>query len=86
LRVSKYSFETKTVQFHVCCNCGIVPLATSQISGRLHAVVNVNTVEGIDSALFRHATAAFDGENEEVRLARQQRNWIANVEYVGSGT
>ncbi len=85
-RILKYSFETKTAQFHICSNCGIVPLATSQIAGRLYAVVNINVFEGVEPAFFRHATATFDGESEEARLARQKHNWIANVEYAGNGT
>jgi hypothetical protein len=29
----------------------------------------------------RRAPASFDGETEENRLARRQKNWIANVEF-----
>ena len=32
-RHSKYAFGTKTADFHVCSNCGAVPLVTSQIDG-----------------------------------------------------
>jgi hypothetical protein len=80
--VSKYSFGTKTAQFHICSTCGVVPVVTSRIDGRLYAVVSVNAFEGVDSSLLREASAAtFDAESEEARLARRQRNWIANVEY-----
>ena len=80
--VSKYSFGTKTAHFHICSKCGIAPVVTSCIDGRLYAVVSVNAFEGIDPSLLRQASAAtFDGETEEVRLARRKRNWIANVEY-----
>jgi hypothetical protein len=82
-RVSKYSFGTKTAHFHICVNCGVTPVVTSQIDGRLHAVVNVNTFEGVDPSFLRQPSAqTFDTESEEVRLARLKRNWIANVEYV----
>lgn len=83
--VSKYAFETKTAQFHVCSRCGVVPVVTSRIEGRLYAVVSINALEGVDSSLLRHASASFEGESEETRLARRKRNWIANVEYVESG-
>src|SRR6187399_2816813 len=41
-RVAHYEFGTKTAQFHVCMDCGITPVVTSRIAGRLHAVVSVN--------------------------------------------
>jgi hypothetical protein len=84
--VSRYAFGTKTAQFHICSRCGIVPVVTSQIEGHLYAVVSVNAFEGVDPSLLRRASAAFEGEEEEVRLARRKRNWIARVEYVEAGT
>ena len=80
-RVSAYAFGTKTARFHVCAVCGVVPVVTSLIDGRLYAVVNVNAFEGIDPALLRRAAAGFDGESEPDRLARRKRNWIADVAY-----
>ena len=84
--MSNYAFGTKTAQFHVCSTCGVVPVVTSQIDGRLYAVVSVNAFEGVEPSLLRRASATFDGEGEGDRLARRQRNWIANVEYVEGGT
>jgi hypothetical protein len=82
-RVSDYAFGTGTAQFHVCAVCGAVPVVTSRIEGRLYAVVNVNTFEGVDEALLRRSASTFDGEDEAVRLARRQRHWIADVGYAG---
>lgn len=79
--VSKYAFGTKTAEFHLCARCGVVPVVISRIEGRLYAVVNANTFEGVESSLLQYASASFDGESEETRLARRKRNWIANVEY-----
>jgi hypothetical protein len=79
--VSKYSFGTKTADFHICSRCGIAPVVTSCIEGRLYAVVSVNAFEGVEPSLLRRASATFDGESEEARLARRKLNWIANVEY-----
>lgn len=84
-RVTRYSFGTKTADFHVCSACGVVPVVTSTIAGRVHAVVSVNALEGVDASLLRHASANFDGEGEDDRLARRQRNWIPDVEFVASG-
>jgi hypothetical protein len=78
--VSKYSFGTRTADFHVCSSCGVVPVVTSRIDGRLYAVVSVNAFQDIDPALVRRAGATYDGESESTRLARRKLNWIAAVE------
>jgi len=84
--VSKYAFGTRTAEFYVCTRCGIVPVVTSRIDDRVYAVVSVNAFEGLDPALFRRASASYDGEATESRLARRKRNWIANVKFIEGGT
>lgn len=84
--VSKYMFGTNTAVFHVCARCGIVPVVTSEVDNQLLAVVNVNALEGVEPSLLRHASVNFDGESDEVRLARRKRNWIPNVRYAESGS
>jgi hypothetical protein len=79
-RVSRYTFGTKTAQFHVCATCGTVPVVTSRIDGRVYAVVSVNTFDGVEPSLLRRTPATFEGEDQEARLARRKRNWIANVD------
>ena len=83
-RASIYAFGTMTARFHVCSRCGIVPVATNMIEGRLYAVVNVNTFEGIEPAFIRKMPASFDGENEATRLARRKNAWIADVQLTGN--
>ena len=78
-RVHRYAFGTKTADFHVCTACGVVPVVTSRIDGREHAVVSVNAFDGVDPALLQRGSASFDGEGTGDRLARRQRNWIADV-------
>ena len=78
--VSRYAFGTKTAEFHVCSSCGVVPLVTSRIDGRLYAVVSVNAFRDVDPSLVRRAAASFEGESESARLARRKVNWIAEVE------
>jgi hypothetical protein len=80
-RVSKYAFGTKTAEFHLCTGCGVVPVVTSRIDGRLYAVVSVNAFENVETALLRRAPATFEGENEQGRLNRRKRNWIADVQF-----
>ncbi|HXN15122.1 MAG TPA: hypothetical protein VN878_02015 [Usitatibacter sp.] len=77
--VSKYAFGTQTATFHVCARCGIAPFVTSEIANHLYAVVNVNAFENIDQSRLRRASATFEGEDVESRLARRQRSWIADV-------
>jgi hypothetical protein len=82
--VSKYTFGTKTAEFHICSKCGVVPVVTSRIYQKLYAVVSVNAFEGVEPLLIKRAAASFEGENEEARLARRKRNWIGDVEIVES--
>ena len=70
-----------TAEFHVCTACGVVPVVTSRIDGRLYAVVSVNAFENVEPALLRRAPATFEGENEQARLSRRKRNWIADVQF-----
>lgn len=80
--MSRYQFGTRTAQFLTCMHCGVVPVCTSQIEGKLYAVVNVNTFESFDRACLSHGQVDFDGEATDARLERRQRYWIENVRYV----
>jgi hypothetical protein len=77
--VSKYAFETKTATFYVCGRCGGVPMVTSEIANHLYAVVNVNTFETLGSLHVTRQPVSFEGEEQQSRLARRERNWIADV-------
>jgi hypothetical protein len=77
--VSKYAFGTRTATFYVCARCGAVPFVTSEIEGRLYAVVNVNALEGVEPSRLGRAPTDFEGEDIASRLARRKRNWIADV-------
>jgi hypothetical protein len=79
---SKYEFGTETAKFLVCSRCGAVPIVTSEIEGRVYAVVNVNTFESFDRLQLRRQPISFDGEETESRLARRQKNWIADVRFI----
>ncbi len=83
--VSRYSFGTRTADFHICAQCGVAPVVTSQIDGRLYAVVSVNAFDGVDASLLKRTPATFDGESEAARLARRKRHWIADVHYIEGG-
>jgi hypothetical protein len=83
--VSKYAFGTETAAFYVCARCGAVPFVTSEIANHVYAVVNVNTFENFDLSRLSRQAVSFDGEDEESRLARRQRNWIADVRMAERG-
>ena len=83
--VSTYAFGTRTATFHVCSRCGIVPLVTSDIANRRYAVVNVNALENVDPSRLRRSAADFEGEDVGNRLARRERNWIADVRFAEAG-
>jgi len=78
-KVEKYRFGTGTADFHICRTCGVMPVITCSMDGTLHAVVNVNTLNGVEPSAFTPATADFDGETTEDRLARRKRNWVGTV-------
>ena len=80
-QMSRYVFGTETADFHICKQCGVVPMATSVIDDNLYAVVNVNTFENVAPALLRHSSSNVEGESTDNRLARRKRNWIANVTF-----
>lgn len=84
--VSRYEFATETARFHICARCGVVPVVTSELDGRLYAVVSVNAFEGIDPAMIRKSPVTFEGEALEDRLTRRRRRWIPDVEFVADGS
>lgn len=81
-QVSRYAFGTRTSRFHICTRCGVVPLVTCLVDGRLYGVVNVNTFEDVDPALLQPMPASFSDEDAPTRLARRQSRWIPDVEIV----
>jgi hypothetical protein len=83
--VARYSFGTKTAEFHVCTRCGVVPVVSSRIEGKLYAVVNVNTFEGLAAARLAKSPANFEAEGADSRLARRARNWIGDVAFSAGG-
>ena len=84
--VSEYGFGTETAVFHICRRCGVVPVVTSEIAGRLYAVVSVNAFDDVEPSMLQRSPVSFDGEDTESRLARRARNWVPNVRFLESGT
>jgi hypothetical protein len=80
--VSHYAFGTRTATFHICTRCGAVPVVTSDIDGRMYAVVSVKAFDNVDPAMVRPEPASFGEEEVDARLARRKRKWIANVRFM----
>lgn len=80
-RVTKYSFGTKTADFHVCTTCGAVPVVTSDIEGQTYAVVSVNAMNDVDPSMLKRGPISFDGESVGARLQRRTRGWIPRVTF-----
>ncbi len=78
-QLNRHTFGTRTAEFLICKRCDDIPLVTSEIDGRLYAVVNVHSLQGISPTLLKHFQSDFDGESIEDRTERRRRNWIANV-------
>jgi hypothetical protein len=81
-RVNRYAFGTRTAEFHICKGCGAVPVVTSEIDGRLYAVVSVNAFDNVDPSMLRRAPISFEGEEVDSRLERRKRGWIGDVRFV----
>lgn len=80
--LQRYAFGTGTADFHICRECGGVPLVTCTVDGHVYAVVNVNTFDNLDPSLLQHRPASFSEEDVSSKLARRQTNWIANVSII----
>lgn len=80
-RVNRYAFGTRTAAFHVCMECGVVPLATSVVDGHEYGIVNVNTLADVEESMLERSRVSFDGEAEGERLTRRARHWIPHVEH-----
>lgn len=74
-RTTVYRFGTKTADFHVCANCGGVPIVTCDLDGARFAVLNVNTFDNVERSQISVSPSRFDGETTQARLARRRRNW-----------
>ena len=84
--VNEYAFATRTAVFYICRQCGVVPLATSELAGRHYAAVSVNALNDVPQSMLGRAPVSFEGEDTESRLARRARNWIPDVAFVERGT
>jgi hypothetical protein len=74
-RTARYRFGSKTADFHVCLNCGVIPIVTCTLDDKRYAVFNVRTFDNVDRSDLVETAADFEGEGTGDRLARRRRNW-----------
>lgn len=74
-QVNRYRFGTGTADFHICSNCGVAPIVTSDIEGSSYAVVNANCFDDVERSELVESASDFDDEATDARLSRRQRNW-----------
>lgn len=79
-KINRYNFGTKTADFIICTQCGIVVCACCEIDDCLYAVVNVNTFIDFDLNDADQSITNFDSESTTQRLQRRKQKWIKHVE------
>ncbi len=77
--ISRYRFGTKTADFLVCGNCGVVPAVVGEVEGRLLGVVRVDCLSNAELFLAQAAAMDLDGELLEARLDRRAQRWTPAV-------
>lgn len=83
--VSFYSFGTRTADFIICRNCGVLVAAVSEIDGTRYAALNSKSM--VEHSFNVQALLSdFDGESLEERLDRRKRNWIKRVTLTALGS
>ncbi len=77
--LASYRFGTRTADFFVCKECGVMPFVTSEIDGTTYAVVNANTLDAAKDFRDRAQAMDYNNENEPQRLERRRQHWIGRV-------
>ncbi|MBU3914881.1 hypothetical protein KKA14_05040 [bacterium] len=78
-KLRRYRFGTKTADFFVCEECGVVPFVTCEIKNQTFAVLNINTLDEIGEFSTETGLADYSEELVEQRLERRKKNWIGTV-------
>lgn len=78
--ISRYRFGTGSADFIFCKRCGVMPLLTTEIDGKVFSLVNVNSLDDQSIVAMDVPAMTFEGEALEDRTARRKKNWIRAVE------
>ena len=84
--IQRYEFGTRTADFLRCNRCGVMVFACSGKGDNCIAVLNINTLDDVETLPVQVQPADFEGEEVADRLARRQANWIktVSIEYVNA--
>jgi hypothetical protein len=74
-RLRHYRFGHGVTDFLVCAECGVYVGATTDVSGALLAIINVNALRPRPAGLREPAPACHDGESVEERNRRRALSW-----------
>jgi hypothetical protein len=77
--LTRYRFGTKTADFLVCGQCGVVPVVICEIGEQLLGVLRVNCLEDSDTFFGQCQLADYDGEALDDRLTRRANCWTPLV-------
>jgi hypothetical protein len=80
-RVNRYGFGHRTADFHVCMNCGGVPVVTSDVDGTVIGLVDIRMIDGFSWSRDETTTNDYDGEAPDDRQARRRLNWTPRVSF-----
>lgn len=83
--INKYRFSTKTADFWICKNCGLLPVVTTQIGDTMYAVVNLTTTDNIDISQSAAKPADSSSEDRASREKRRKKTWISDVTVLQRG-
>ena len=78
----RYRFGSETAEMLLCSICGVFPLITCTIEGKLYAVLNANSINGLHIDRQRLTPSDYQHLDAEEMLRKRRENWIADVEIV----
>ncbi len=77
-KIIKYQFATKTAEFLICSECGIMQIVISRIEEKVYGIINVKSFDHtID--ISNPSMVDFSKETREERLNRRKKTWIGTV-------
>jgi hypothetical protein len=73
--LGRYQFGTKTADFLVCGQCGMVPAVICELAGQTLGVVRVNCLSDSAQFMANCQSADYDDEDVDARLIRRASRW-----------
>ena len=77
--VNAFRFGHRTADFHVCRNCGMIPVVTSEVDGATIGIVDVRMIDDFSWSDSETSQHDMEGEEEGERLTRRKGRWTGTV-------